>query len=220
MLTQDKIEFFKNKIQEVIDVVPNFKNAIVSFYSNNTKDLFNLVCSFEAENTRNCLEHNFLFSVGYSKLVLLIDEGAGFEYVVKFPFKKINSCSCLETDYCEKELNTYRKIKEDCPEILNLFAECTSFEMEIGNIRIPIYLMERVDVDEDIVVSYSKEGEMDSSKLVNNFFESTLSEEDYPIYFTMRDFLNENDINDIHEGNVGLRKDWTPCIIDYSGYGY
>ncbi len=221
MLTQDKVKFFKDKIQEVIDLVPGFKKFIIDFYSDNLDfDFYETVSSFVTKNISNYTKHGFLFSLGYTKLVLLIDEGAGFEYVVKFPFIKTDKYLPSETDYCKVELNVYEKVKKCCPEILNLFAECTSFEMDVENLKIPIYLMERVEVDEDLVASYSNDCEdgFDSDVLVENFFVKTLPEEKNFEYNMLCEFLNDNKINDIHEGNVGIRKNWTPCIIDYSGW--
>lgn len=34
------------------------------------------------------------------------------------------------------------------------------------------------------------------------------------------DFISDNGIDDLHRGNLGIRQDGTPCILDYSGFDY
>ncbi len=162
---------------------------------------------------------NITCSYGLSKLAL-IDENN--DWVLKIPF-----CDKAR-DYCALEAENYKKAVEAGVE--EAFAACY-FLMEYEGA--PCYIMEKVDCDEEAVESdfyeigsnklsgemneeeiYSYLGSMDGVEIVDQLLESYYDEdflEDINI------FLSQNEINDLHTGNVGYRGT-NLVFVDYSGY--
>ena len=170
---------------------------------------------------------------GETKAVLYDDE---LPYVIKIPLMR----HANSKNYCDIELSNY-SAAEEIPEIAGCFA-WMDFLFEYHGF--PIYIMEKVDCDEEEVSSRaydssfkwacSQEGFIEGSKEYEEFseefedryydwsmearMESFLEDEwTYQIFKIFQDFCWEHGINDLHAGNFGFR-DGFLVVIDYSGY--
>lgn len=155
-------------------------------------------------------------SCGATKCVI---EGNGWVY--KMPFTD----GCY--NYCEKEVEIYEKAIEASVE--EFFAPCY-FLKKIDNFEVYIMKYAEVDYDslmEDLYARLSGEG------MSENEAENTAQWADenaefveylFPYYAEDNDtfenllcFLSEEDINDLHSGNMGYING-NVVLIDYSGF--
>lgn len=153
---------------------------------------------------------------GMTKMVLIY---APCGWVCKIPFT-----SKKKPDYCKIEVENYERAKEAGVE--QYFAPVQIMDVYIspdGLVQAPVYLMEYAEVDEEkLGKTYSEiTGAQDSEnydfdeELVLDFFEQVYG---YECYCELTEFLDDNGINDVHGGNIGLAKDGYWVIIDYSGF--
>ena len=170
---------------------------------------------------------------GETKAVLFDDE---LPYVIKIPLMRHSDSK----NYCEIEYKNYLAA-EEIPEISSCFA-WMDFLFEYKGF--PIYIMEKVDCDEEEVGSRaydssfkwacSQEGFIEGSKEYKEFSESfesryynwsmearmeSLLEDEwtYQIRKIFQDFCWDHGINDLHAGNFGFRNGLL-VVVDYSGY--
>lgn len=184
------------------------------FLNNRTESEFILWRDSSYENLEN-----IFYSYGASKLVIIDDDN---DWVLKIPFCD-KAC-----DYCALEAENYKKAVEVGVE--EGFAAC-HFLMEYEGA--PCYIMEKVSCDEQTVESdfyeigsnklsgemdedeiYSYLGSMDGDEIVDQLLEFYY---DDGFLRDVYDFLSQNEINDLHTGNVGYRNDQL-VLVDYSGY--
>ena len=156
---------------------------------------------------------------GMTKVVLIGE----CNYVLKIPFEG------LRFDYCKLEVSNYRKAQEFGVE--GYFAACdflTELEDEESDNCVPIYIMEKVKVNEAAltqtiikdypaissdyeIARYPEDGIREEAAL------DFLAEEYGDNYNTFYDFICDQGINDIHGANIGLAaRGWVVC--DYSSY--
>jgi hypothetical protein len=162
---------------------------------------------------------NISYFHGVTKLVIVDEDN---DWVLKIPFSN-KAC-----DYCALEAENYKKAVEAGVE--EGFAACY-FLMEYEGA--PCYIMEKVICDEEVVESdfyeigsnklssemdedeiYSYLGSMDSYEIVDQLLEFYYDE---GFLGDIYNFLSENEINDLHTGNVGYRGT-NLVFVDYSGY--
>ena len=158
-------------------------------------------------------------------------------WVIKVDFDR-NSCPEDYYEYyqlisfCEQELITYEKAVSN--NLQSFFAPI----YKIGTINdATFYLQEKVFPDADVVMNsfenYSKyfveEEEYDDNVEYLDAVSEYASElddedrlramfDDYEGVEELIEFINENEINDLHEGNYGRKSDGNWVIFDYSGY--
>lgn len=156
---------------------------------------------------------------GATKLVIL---DTRLDWVLKIPFRD------KKMDYCAREVEIYHKAIE--AEVEECFASC-HFLMDYEGV--PCYIMEKVECDTDAVesdfVTRSSEngcidmdedeffeyvGSLDGSEMVDELFGFYYDAETLEKVST---FIQDNNINDVHTGNVGYRGDQL-VMVDYSGY--
>lgn len=159
---------------------------------------------------------------GVSKGVFFCNELP--EIVIKTPIMD-------DADYCKKELDNYMKAEDEGFE--NYFAEIEYFG-EYGGI--PFYIQIAADnelarsslwnsVKAEVVISglCSADSSDDEKTEVADDFLYDLSDEDrIDIFFggvsiEFLNFLMRNEINDLHEGNIGVIGE-RKVIFDYSGW--
>lgn len=173
-------------------------------------------------------------SSGASKMVLWEDE---LPYVIKIPFLDGRTDY---RDYCRVELKNYKVLK-DFPEIIPCFAWIDYLFEYKG---FPVYIMEKVDCDEDGIESAAYdstllryceeenlvEGSDDYKEKIADFSDSFFSLWDgiekmetllienwgHLIVEKFQDFCYEYNINDLHSANWGYRGSEL-VVIDYSG---
>lgn len=135
-------------------------------------------------------------------------------------------------DYCEREAKIFEMA---CENNVEKFFAGTYFLDFINDY--PFYISDRImDTFEDHYDSWDS-SESERSSLSENSYEdalkisrayySSMSNNDMAIFvenFGTEDaeefaaFCYDNHINDLHDGNLGLRFDGSPCVIDYSGF--
>ncbi len=139
------------------------------------------------------------------------------EFVGRTSFNEMDDMRGNGGDYCELEVNNYKKAEEEG--VSSFFASTEYVGMLYDTI--PVYASERCVPFNDIEHnSETPDGE-------NIFFKfgvpNTITQElkkQYPIgrLFALKEFLDDNDIYDLHSGNWGYDKDGKLKIIDYSNY--
>lgn len=145
------------------------------------------------------------------------ESGENKEFVCRMSFEEMDEMRHNGGDYCELEVDNYKKAEEDG--VSSFFAP-TEY---IGTLydTIPVYASERCVPFSD--VEYN--GEIPDGE--NMFFKfrvpNTITQELKKQYqterlFALREFLDDNDIYDLHSGNWGYDKDGKLKIIDYSNY--
>lgn len=159
---------------------------------------------------------------GVSKGVFFCDELP--EIVIKVPIMN-------DADYCKKELDNYMKAEDEGFE--NYFAEIEFFGEYEG---IPFYIQIAADNETarsslwnsakaEVVINglCSADSSDDEKKDAADDFLYDLSDEDrIDIFFggvsiEFLNFLMKNEINDLHEGNIGIIGE-RKVIFDYSGW--
>ena len=180
------------------------------------------------------------YAYGVTKFVIFANE----EEVYKIPFNGEFSY-CYDSDesdegeyvfdefqyvhdYCALEADVYDEaVMED---IEKMFAE-TRF-VGYTKDRTPLYASERIVTfmfDDDKIKKASNEGRSKlekmrkdgtplSCRIDGNWLANAIDcyGEEY-VERTLQ-FLHDKGIDDFHSGNMGYRKDGTPCFIDYSGF--
>lgn len=165
------------------------------------------------------------FLAGASKAVIKFEEE---DYVIKIPFYNTKGL-----DYCRVEYRNYLQAKKEGIE--KMFAECYKL-MDYGDC--PIYIMELCDCGEETTteviasvlspireMNYDLNDEdewadfheevYDDEDSVNQYLGEVLDQSDYE---ALTEFCFENEINDLHAGNIGFIGSRV-VLIDYSGYG-
>ena len=167
---------------------------------------------------------------GCTKLVLFYNDFP--DLVIKIPFKGVKNYDDYEdeyyyedfdTDYCALESSNYSKSFSSG--INDMFA-ATYFLANINNI--PVYVSEKITCDVILKPSNALKTATTlinkSDFLVNDsrLNPTTVSVfiKDYGLKKVLKllKFLEENNINDLHGGNVGFNSNNSICFIDYSGF--
>ena len=129
------------------------------------------------------------------------------------------------TDYCAIEADIYKKAVSAGVECF--FAE-TRFEGRTFS-HTPIYVSERVYSWEDrekeeLCVpsedSMRKAEEQKYSRLPRKWIAKAYEMYDEELVDNFLSFVEEENISDLHRGNLGYRADGSPCILDYSGFDW
>ena len=195
---------FLRKLFEISEAAPNmfFQSNSSHFERYSDTEEF-----YYGEQVANSIGISIFY--GASKLVF-VDED--IDYVAKIPF-------CGLKDYCDIEVGKYNEISFRYPTYSHYFAECwKAGTIIIEEVELPLYIMERADVDENKVYEMSdnyctENGGSDTYDLVLDCLAFVYGNE----IFDIMDIIKEMHINDLHSGNVGFKSNM-PVFIDYSGY--
>lgn len=169
-------------------------------------------------------DYDFSVEAGTYRHTFIFDD---CDWVLKIP-RKIGEHNYND---CEIEVLVYKLAeKHGMNHFFAPAAKLISFNCSLG--EIPVYVMKKVDVDEDRVSDhfYSLyDGDSENEEEVeiwynHNFDEVDATMQAFVDYYggieadNLQNFLNNNHINDIHSGNVGYDEDDNLIIIDYAGY--
>ena len=170
---------------------------------------------------------------GATKAVLLFDSS----FVIKIGFNgtydeyykgndeyEYRFTPFIHPDYCKIEKEIYDRA---CEVGLGMFFTKVDVLCETKG-GYPIYIAERVNslYDGDYYDSSSR----DSREKANSIMEeahtyindswagAALEQYGEELFKKFLRFLDEEDINDLHGGNIGFRNDGTHCLLDFSGY--
>lgn len=212
------LEFQKEFFREILDHLVNKCNFQLDWLSTYSNDFYRWF------NTINLEKENFNVSFGSSKLVIIPKD---FNYVLKLPFLYEKDEKSNIINYCDIEAENYIKAKENGFD--NFFAE--SYYLMTYN-EIPCYCMKKVvtsrsfDFAADLIDNYILSGMskrdaydsvrcLDDEEIVREIF---ICRYGIVMVDSLYDFMCDNNINDIHDNNVGYDENDNVIIIDYSGY--
>lgn len=215
--------FFCSELDSLCEEYPSFLQFLI-FRTRNKFCDFCQLDEYEAEGWRD-LE----IEAGETKAVIIFNDS---DWILKIPFNmqaNSNKTKGKYPDYCHIEEKNYQKaVESGVEEFFAPIFRLDDYEFEDGccSYSCPIYAMERIDVDEEenssLGMSLSGEPEEDE------YYEEPSSEElavaclenswGVERAIDLQDFLCDNDINDIHTGNIGVNSKGMYVICDYSGY--
>lgn len=175
---------------------------------------------------------------GMSKYVIFFDDDS----VIKIPFNGewFYNCDCEEEggeeyyfdefyckDYCAVEEEIYNRAYN---EGLEMFFAATEF-IGTGKCGKPFYKSERVlCLDSDEGYDFAKrhnpsQGSKDKANkhacqtpLPFGWLARAYEYYEEALVDRLIEFIDENNIDDLHDGNLGFRKDGAPVLLDYSGF--
>lgn len=171
---------------------------------------------------------------GATKFVIFLND----KEVVKIPFNGcfwwdykedgLVFCNFQYSDYCAMEEEMYNKAEEAGVE--QFFVSTKYYGNAVSGV--PVYVSERVYTfyDNDKVRERTNsftENSMTKAKELKDRVYTRLHDEwiaraieyyGYEAVEKLFDFIEEEDIRDLHTNNIGFREDGSPCILDYSSY--
>ena len=206
-------EDFLEKISEIYKVAPNI------FSQKNGFDFDKYHTTLEYSAASNlAFELNLEIQYGATKIVFI---DLSDDYVLKIPMGSV--------DFCAIEVENYTKISTKYPEYAKYLAECWyAGNFSTDDREIPMYVMQRADIDPDRVSDISYKSYISNNPDDPDGYEYYWDESDiaydclYTIYgdvvSKLYESFNEFDINDIHTSNIGFIAEDEPIVIDYSGF--
>ena len=206
-------EDFLERIGEIYKVAPNI------FSQKDGNDFARYDGTLEYSAASNlAFELNLEIQYGASKIVFI---DLSDDYVLKIPMGKV--------DFCAIEVDNYIKISTEYPEYAKYLAECWyAGNFSTDDREIPMYIMQRADIDPDKVSDISYKSYISNNPDDPDGDEYYWDESDiaydclYTIYGNvvskLYEIFDEFDINDIHTSNIGFIAGGKPVVIDYSGY--
>ena len=187
------------------------------------------------ENIKMLHEKGLNVTCGASKVCIYTDDDED-RWVIKIGFcfdhNKLKSID-YHIDFCELEANYYdMAINEGCATHFAATYLCG----EIDGIK--IFLQEKVETQQDIfedriynyVSDFYADADCDDEDEVNDYIQGYIDDEctsedyimailgDTPDSRKLLNFVEKNDINDLHELNWGVAYDGRIVLIDFSGY--
>lgn len=183
----------------------------------------------EMEDVMDQLESDVSTVWGATKFVIIFDKE-----VVKIPFNGMYDYEGDEftpfiyNDYCAIEADLYDKAEDAGIEYF--FAKTEYAGMTVS--RTPYYISEKVyEWDSNEKNNRSRKPSEKSIEKAEEFYsnKNSIWIDNYWIalayeYYGEKavkkfvDFVEDNEISDFHGGNLGIREDGSPCILDYSSY--
>ena len=206
-------EDFLERIGEIYKVAPNI------FSQKDGNDFARYDGTLEYSAASNlAFELNLEIKYGATKIVFI---DLSDDYVLKVPMGKV--------DFCAIEVDNYIKISTRYPEYAKYLAECWyAGNFPTNDREIPMYIMQRADIDPDKVSDISYKSYISNNPDDPDGDEYYWDESDiaydclYTIYGNvvskLYEIFDEFDINDIHTSNIGFIAEDEPIIIDYSGF--
>lgn len=206
-------EDFLERIGEIYKVAPNI------FSQKDGHDFARYHGTLEYSAASNlAFELNLEIQYGASKIVFI---DLSDDYVLKIPMGRV--------DFCAIEVENYTKISTEYPEYAKYLAECWyAGNFSTDDREIPMYIMQRADIDPDRVSDISYKSYISNNPDDPDGDDYYWDESDiaydclYTIYGNvvskLYEIFDEFDINDIHTSNIGFIAGGKPVIIDYSGY--
>lgn len=170
---------------------------------------------------------------GSTKFIIFLND----KQVIKIPFNGVFTYDDefyyhVTENYCQVEEEIYKRAKEK--KLDYYFTEVKKVG-ETKN-KVPIYISERVkylgkDYDcDNIIITDELYRKINSIKKSFSFLKTSYIHLTIPwiaaaiqyygeqSILDLLNFIEDEDINDLHDENIGFRADGTPVILDYSGY--
>lgn len=185
-----------------------FSEVTIELAKRQAIEITNIMRDCEYEEIRQCLEEfierGYEVYTGLRRACFI-----GSDFVLK-----VDTTSYTD---CEREVKNYSLAKDanlDC-----YFAEC-DFLCEYSGVK--FYIMEKCKVNSEA----SEEKIMDtfSNKIEAGYEADDLTPhlvafgKDREEFHKLIDFLDDNDINDLHTGNIGVNSNGRYVFTDYAGY--
>ena len=141
------------------------------------------------------------------------------DFVIKLPFN-----DDYDIDYISLEYNNYMAAVANG--VQDFFSPCEviDFKIDYNDIyyKSKILIMDYAFVDVDINNNYISQSnlsdndeydndQLDIIRIFSNYY-------DDDVIISLLEFIKDYEINDFHSSNIGRLDDYTPILIDYSGY--
>lgn len=169
---------------------------------------------------------------GASKFIIISNE---WDKIVKIPFNGMFYCNDKNEDV---DIFNYFKIKDYCAREASIYADAVAFgvseffaETKFGGVteesKTPFYISERVYEFDDVSKSDKIKPSKETINKIKEYKFYDISSKwlacAYEYYGgdavkKLIDFIEEEEISDLHNGNIGFRADGAPVIFDYSSY--
>lgn len=161
--------------------------------------------------------HNAGYTVCWGETKLVVSANSLNNWVVKFDRPHTS-----EDSFCNIECAYYKDACENYN--VGKYLAATFYAGEVDNIK--VFLQERVHpIEDQIQTSFERYCEkefgsadvydMDEDDRLYAVYMDAASKEDLD---RLIQFVFDNEINDLHEGNYGMTKDGRIVIFDYSGF--
>ena len=204
-----KTEYIEKIFKKLIDEFPSF----CDFLDSEVRDDFVVFC--DEYNEVYGSNSEIKVANGASKGVIIV----GTDFVIKLPFNNDE-----DIDYLALEYDNYNAAVANG--LQDFFSPCELFKFEID--YNDVYYKERIltmdyaCVDVDTNANYVSQSNLSSSDEYNydqldiiRIFSNYYDDEDIT---SLLEFIRDYGISDFHNGNIGRLDDYTPVLIDYSGY--
>ena len=212
----------RNRYFEKLDCFRNEFQDFQTFLELRTKDSYYDFCE---SNGWRFEGYNLSLDSGETKVLIIFDDE---DWVIKIPFD-LTKTGTRYDDFCRIEAKNYQRAIEESVEkffVPMYFLGDYEFEDGCCDFSCPIYIMEKVDVNEDVNSTYAKsnyegdEDDYDDYDFSGEDGAMICLESSWTVDETINlwDFLCKYDINDVHTGNIGLNFEGKYVICDYSGY--
>ena len=141
------------------------------------------------------------------------------DFVIKLPFN-----DDYDIDYISLEYNNYMAAVANG--VQDFFSPCEviDFKIDYNDIyyKSKILIMDYAFVDVDINNNYISQSnlsdndeydndQLDIIRIFSNYY-------DDDVIISLLEFIKDYEIDDFHSSNIGRLDDYTPILIDYSGY--
>lgn len=209
MLLQEK---YKEQLKDILNVFEQFNEE--DFYKLSQDNFDYLSDKFKEKYLLS-----FKAASGATKGVFIFQD---LGFVIKIPFTMLDCDEELYEDYCENEVTHYEQAVEYNIENLFLKTELINnynkYSLYIQEIAEPLssikYLTDKSSHSEE---QYHQIVEKYGGDICPSWEADILAiyGEDY--YFRFQNFINEADINDLRDANIGY-KGKNPVLFDYAGF--
>ena len=204
-----KVEYIEEIFKKLMDEFPSF----CDFLKTGSRGDFNVFLD------KYCTTYedygDIKINSGATKGVIIVRN----DFVIKLPFN-----DDYDIDYISLEYNNYMAAVANG--VQDFFSPCEIIDFKIDYKDIyyksKILIMDYAFVDVDINNNYISQSnlsdndeydndQLDIIRIFSNYY-------DDDVIISLLEFIKDYEINDFHSSNIGRLDDYTPILIDYSGY--
>lgn len=203
------VEYIEEIFKKLMDEFPSFCN----FLESESREDFNIF------SDKYCTTYedygDIKINSGATKGVIIVRN----DFVIKLPFYNE-----YDIDYIGLEYSNYMAAVANG--VQDFFSPCEviDFKIDYNDIyyKSKILIMDYAFVDASINDNYVSQSNLSDSdeydndqldiiRIFSNYY-------DDDVIISLLEFIKDYEISDFHSGNIGRLDDYTPILIDYSGY--
>lgn len=204
-----KVEYIEKIFKKLMDEFPSF----CDFLETESRGDFNVFLDKYCTTYKDY--GDIKINSGATKGVIIVRN----DFVIKLPFN-----DDYDIDYIGLEYNNYMAAVANG--VQDFFSPCEIIDFKIDYKDIyyknKILVMDYAFVDVDINNNYISQSnlsdndeydndQLDIIRIFSNYY-------DDDVIISLLEFIKDYEINDFHSSNIGRLDDYTPILIDYSGY--